>query len=83
MFTSIIDHCINHLRQVIQCYGDLTPTPLVPASRNASRKGWVTPDFDVEHTCRDFSAIREWATEKHESGLRKAALASHKEHLSA
>ncbi|TGO44298.1 hypothetical protein BCON_0553g00050 [Botryotinia convoluta] len=77
-----IDHCINHLRQVIQCHGDLTPTPLVPSSRNASKKGWITPDFDVVHTCRDFKAIREWSTEKHESGVRKARLAAQKQNLS-
>ncbi|KAF7897628.1 hypothetical protein EAF00_005856 [Botryotinia globosa] len=74
-----IDHCINHLRQVIQCHGNLKPTPLVPASRNASKKGWITPDFDVVHTCRDFKAIREWSTEKLESGVRKSRLAAQKQ----
>ncbi|KAF5874021.1 putative tat pathway signal sequence protein [Botrytis fragariae] len=77
-----IDHCINHLRQVIQCHGDLTPAPLVPASRYASKKGWIMPDFDVVHTYRDFKAIREWSTEKHESGIRKARLAAQKQNLS-
>ncbi|KAI1170945.1 hypothetical protein F4777DRAFT_86860 [Nemania sp. FL0916] len=71
-----IDHCINHLRQAIQCHSDLTPFPLVPAVRNESRKGWITPDFDVEHTCRDFSAIRKWSTEKHKSGIQKAEAAA-------
>ncbi|KAI1261341.1 hypothetical protein F5Y18DRAFT_431172 [Xylariaceae sp. FL1019] len=70
-----IDHCINHLRQAIQCHSDLTPFPLTPAVHNASRRGWITPNFDVEHTCRDFSAIRKWAREKHDSGIEKAKAA--------
>ncbi|KAI1322460.1 hypothetical protein F5Y16DRAFT_386610 [Xylariaceae sp. FL0255] len=73
-----IDHCINQLRQAIQCHSDLTPFPLVPAVQNASLKGWITPDFDVEHTCRDFSAIRKWSTEKHNSGIQKAKAATSK-----
>ncbi|CAG8951652.1 hypothetical protein HYFRA_00005452 [Hymenoscyphus fraxineus] len=74
-----IDHCINHLRQYVQCHGDLTPTPMIAASRNASKQGWVTPDFDTVHTCRDFTAIRDWSTEKYESGMQKARAASRKE----
>ncbi|CAG8976930.1 hypothetical protein HYALB_00008841 [Hymenoscyphus albidus] len=41
--------------------------------------GRVTPDFDTVHTCRDFTAIRDWGTEKYESGMRKARAASRKE----
>ncbi|KAI6088720.1 hypothetical protein F4821DRAFT_257559 [Hypoxylon rubiginosum] len=73
-----IEHCINHLRQVVQCHGDVTPYPLVPASKKESKQGWITPDFDTVHTCRDFTAIREWSAAKHLSGLEKAKAASQK-----
>lgn len=67
------DHCINHIRQIIQCHGDLTPLPKVwvevEGAKNGGRK---IPDFDQEHTCRDFTTIREWSTRKDQSGKRKA-----------
>lgn len=49
-------HCIDHLRQMVQCYGDVTiiPTKLRPGL------GENYIDSDRFHTCRDFSAIREW-----------------------
>ncbi|KAF3022016.1 hypothetical protein E8E14_012212 [Neopestalotiopsis sp. 37M] len=79
-----IDHCLNHIRQTVQCHGDLTPIPLIPASKNESKKGWITPDFDQYHTCRDFTAIREWSDEKHATGMRNSAAqaASHNMELS-
>ena len=53
-------HCIDHLRQLLMCNADLTPVPtqyypgLERNYINSSRP----------HTCRDFSRIREWATER-------------------
>lgn len=53
-------HCIDHLRQLTMCNGDLTPVPtqffegLQRSYINSSR----------QHTCRDFSIMREWATER-------------------
>lgn len=59
------DHCINHLRQMIQCYGDITPIPTkyYPSlTRNYL-------DSDRLHTCRNFQAIRNWTTERNNGSL--------------
>ena len=53
-------HCVDHLRQLVMCNADLTPVPtqyfegLERNYINSSR----------EHTCRDFSKVRTWATER-------------------
>ena len=52
------DHCIDHLRQTLQCRADLTPME------------WQLEDdkiilrTDTLHTCVDFDAIRDWAAER-------------------
>jgi hypothetical protein len=53
-------HCVDHLRQLIMCNADLTPVPtqyFEGLERNYINSSRV-------HTCRDFSKIREWATER-------------------
>lgn len=53
-------HCLDHLRQLAMCHSDLTPIPtqyfpgISQNYINSSR----------EHTCRDFWAVRDWATER-------------------
>ena len=53
-------HCVDHLRQLAMCHVDLTPVPtqwfdgLERNYINSSR----------EHTCRNFSKVREWSTER-------------------
>jgi hypothetical protein len=60
-----LDHCINHLRQVVQCHGDMTPLPVVWDNiKRHPDGGKAIPDFDQIHTCRDFTALREWSTEQ-------------------
>lgn len=60
-----IDHCINHLRQIVQCHGDMTPLPVIWVDiKNHAHGGRTIPDFDQVHTCRDFTALREWSTEQ-------------------
>ncbi len=54
------DHCINVLRQVLQCHGDLTPLPKM-WDPGAERE---YTEFERLHTCRDFGHLREWATER-------------------
>ncbi|EME47022.1 hypothetical protein DOTSEDRAFT_50523 [Dothistroma septosporum NZE10] len=53
-----IDHCLNSLRQSVQCHGDLTPIPL----RWWDSLGRPFTDSDQIHTCRNFTKIRDWAT---------------------
>jgi hypothetical protein len=55
-----IDHCINALRQVIQCHGDLTPLPKF----RDMETGYEYTDFERVHTCRNFQPLRDWADDR-------------------
>ncbi|KAK7952805.1 uncharacterized protein PG986_008533 [Apiospora aurea] len=55
-----IDHCINHLRQVILCAGDLTPIPSVYFT--GIENNYI--NSDRPHTCRNFKKIRDWVSER-------------------
>lgn len=59
------DHCIDYLRQVVMCHGDIAP---------------ITMEFSEEldnffahhsdwHRCRNFEAIFDWAEERNNTGL--------------
>ncbi|KAF2830159.1 hypothetical protein CC86DRAFT_368017 [Ophiobolus disseminans] len=61
-----LEHCLDFLRQLIQCGSDLTPIPLV-FSKGA---GFAVPDFEQVHTCRAFEPIREWADKQNLEALR-------------
>ena len=53
-------HCVDHLRQLVMCNADLTPVPtqyFVGLERNYINSS-------RPHTCRNFSKVREWATER-------------------
>ncbi|KAH0548684.1 hypothetical protein GP486_007772 [Trichoglossum hirsutum] len=58
-----VDHCIDYLRQAVQCHSDLTPLTYF----RDDDTGATVPIFGAEHTCRDFGRIDEWALER--SGL--------------
>ncbi|PYH83792.1 hypothetical protein BO82DRAFT_430608 [Aspergillus uvarum CBS 121591] len=51
-----VDHCIETLRQEIQCAGDLTPVPKVWNEH----AGQLLADIEATHTCRKFERILEW-----------------------
>ncbi|KAJ0124048.1 hypothetical protein J7T55_012521 [Diaporthe amygdali] len=55
-----LDHCLDFLRQIVQCQSDLTPFSYYWDER---LKG-PFPSFDDTHTCRDFDQIYEWASTK-------------------
>ena len=62
-----IDHCLNHIRQSLQCRPDLAP---------AAMKKHVTTDGEEfylgnaeEHSCYDWSKIRSWLDTRRESEL--------------
>lgn len=59
-----IEHCIEQLRQSIQCAGDLTPVPIRPLGEGRELKLVGTP---MTHTCRDWSSFRNWYTLRGES----------------
>lgn len=52
-----IDHCVDQIRQAIECHGDMTPVPLLPVVGGPS--GLIIGNGGV-HTCKDFEAIKEW-----------------------
>jgi hypothetical protein len=39
------------------CSGDMTLSPIIWSEE----KGRIMPDFEVDHTCRDYDALKEWA----------------------
>lgn len=51
----IIDHCIDALRELIQCGGDLTPIPIVWSDE----VGRHVPDTAQLHTCRNFNKLKD------------------------
>ncbi|KAF2104613.1 hypothetical protein NA57DRAFT_70820 [Rhizodiscina lignyota] len=59
-----IDHCIDYLRQAIQCQGDLTPLYYYKIHDPEA----TIPIFGGEHTCRNFGAIDRWALDQKRCG---------------
>ncbi|KAF2251127.1 hypothetical protein BU26DRAFT_563073 [Trematosphaeria pertusa] len=53
------NHCLDYLRQVIQCHGDITPLSVFykPDKSNYAF------DHAVTHSCRNFDKIYEWAVD--------------------
>lgn len=54
-------HCIDQLRQAIQCHSDLTPAPLFKV--DGLEKDYYL-GHSVAHTCRDFEAVKRWRDER-------------------
>ncbi|KAK4553050.1 hypothetical protein LTR86_009974 [Recurvomyces mirabilis] len=52
-----VDHCIDYIRQTIECRSDLTPMKLY----YSEAAGRMMVDFEDNHTCRDFEAVKDWA----------------------
>ena len=70
-----IDHCIDYLRQSIQCHSDLTPMNWHVSRDNLSLIQTTT------HTCRDFDQIHEWATQRKTHFATKQEVISRKYHI--
>jgi hypothetical protein len=49
------DHCLDQLRQAIQCHGNLSPAPVYHYNNDIVRL--VVGQL---HTCRKWAPIREW-----------------------
>ncbi|KAK5994225.1 hypothetical protein PT974_07668 [Cladobotryum mycophilum] len=61
-----LDHCVDYLRQTIQCHSDLTPVPYWIEPETGSR----TVNFGELHTCRDFGKLHEWVIPRYRSPTR-------------
>jgi hypothetical protein len=51
-----VDHCLDHIRQIIQCHMDLTPVRTLYFEDINVEVG----DFDQVHKCRDIRKLQEW-----------------------
>ncbi|KAI2787678.1 hypothetical protein POX_f08053 [Penicillium oxalicum] len=56
-YTIHIHHCLDHLRQALMCHVDVTPIPVLWAEK----ENRPLNDFQVEHTCRNFWQVKQWA----------------------
>ncbi|KAJ6031699.1 hypothetical protein N7540_002431 [Penicillium herquei] len=54
------DHCLDYLRQAVMCNVDVTP---IFVSWD-DKKAQPLADFEMEHTCRNFWKVRDWARER-------------------
>lgn len=54
-----LDHCFNSIRETLMCSADVTPAVFQWDPKTQKNWGRV----DVEHTCRDWDRIIEWAKE--------------------
>ncbi|KAE8374156.1 hypothetical protein BDV26DRAFT_296218 [Aspergillus bertholletiae] len=57
-----VDHCIETLRETIQCNMDMTPVPHIWAQH----KQMYLANTELVHTCRDFDALLQWEKEREE-----------------
>lgn len=59
------DHCIDYLRQVIMCHGDMTP---ITFEWNAEINNYLA-HHSTEHQCRNFERIFDWAKRRAVTGM--------------
>lgn len=59
-----LDHCIDYLRQVLMCHGDLTP---ITMGWDEQIDSWK-PNFRIKHTCRKFDKIYDFALKYNTTG---------------
>jgi hypothetical protein len=53
------DHCVEYLRKVIMCNGDISMQTFT--WKPDYRRPW--PNFSVEHECRNWDSLMDWAKE--------------------
>jgi hypothetical protein len=55
-----LNHCLDMVRQTIQCFADVTP---MPARLGDNESGLlISYRSDTEHMCHDFEKVKEWAS---------------------
>ncbi|KAH6666765.1 tat pathway signal sequence [Halenospora varia] len=60
------DHCIDLLRQVLMCRGDISL--LTYSWIDGYRRPW--PEYSVDHTCHNWDNLMEWASENYIPSLK-------------
>jgi len=54
-----LSHCLDALRQSLMCSSDITPLPW----KWDAQAGEAKEVAEVQHTCRNFEKVRQWAKE--------------------
>jgi hypothetical protein len=52
-----VNHCVEHLRQAVVCYADVSTVFWTWSEPKKKTLAYVR----VAHTCRDFGVVKEWA----------------------
>ncbi|KAF2668379.1 hypothetical protein BT63DRAFT_479784 [Microthyrium microscopicum] len=55
-----MEHCLDYVRQVVECHGDLTPIPLYKQEGAVMNGEQMYIAHGGTHTCRNFNNIRHW-----------------------
>jgi len=62
---SFSDHCLDYLRQVIMCHGDLTP---ITFEWNDELSTYLA-HHSTQHECRNFEKIFSWSKQRKEMDM--------------
>ncbi|KAJ7290274.1 hypothetical protein C8J57DRAFT_1492999 [Mycena rebaudengoi] len=60
VYDTHINHCLNSVRQSLQCGADISTVPFNVQPLKFSSKPILVPTFNVIHTCRNFRKLQEW-----------------------
>lgn len=52
-----LDHCIDLIRQSLQCAADVTPITWIRSRKDGIARGQI----NMLHTCRNYEKIHQWA----------------------
>lgn len=63
VLTYSLDHCLDYLRQVLMCHGDIGIITFRYGKNGRSYK----PNFNVTRTCRKFEPLAQWS-DLHQAG---------------
>ena len=61
-----VDHCVDTLREVLMCHGDIALHTYTWKERY--RRPW--PNFNIDHECRKWASIHDWAVANNIDSLR-------------
>ncbi|KAK4955265.1 hypothetical protein LTR10_007460 [Elasticomyces elasticus] len=60
-------HCLDYLRQSVQCAGDLALDAGVPFRLNNGRTSWSYTGMNAVHSCRDWDVVKEFLADHGDS----------------
>jgi hypothetical protein len=54
-----LDHCIDHIRQALMCFADVSPTSFFFDPKRGNK-----PRTEGLHMCRNYEKIKDWAIQR-------------------